>query len=94
MLKPLGARLTIKVIEPENIPNTTASGLVLPDKGKRPANQAIVIALGDGVTLKVKRGDKVWIREDTAAKLNPEDEESLIDEGNVVAVIYDNGIEL
>jgi len=64
MLKPLGDRVVIRVLEKEE---KTASGIYLPDTAKEKPSQGEVIAVGDGKVLdngersamEVKAGDKV-----------------------------------
>ena len=63
MLRPLGDRVIIKVVELEE---KTASGIVLPDSAKEKPQQGEILAVGNGriedgkrVELDVKVGDKV-----------------------------------
>ena len=63
MLKPLGDRVVIRVLEQEK----TASGIFLPDTAKEKPSQGEVVAVGPGkvqddgkrVALDVKVGDKI-----------------------------------
>ena len=64
MLKPLGDRVVIRVLEQEE---KTASGIFLPDTAKEKPSQGEVIAVGSGkllddgkrLALDVKVGDKI-----------------------------------
>jgi chaperonin GroES len=64
MIKPLGDRVVIKVLEREE---KTKSGIVLPDTAKEKPQEGKIIAVGTGkilengqrVALDVKEGDKV-----------------------------------
>ncbi|MDF1521951.1 MAG: co-chaperone GroES [Trueperaceae bacterium] len=63
-LKPLGDKVVVEVVEE---PQTTASGIVLPDSAKEKSQRGKVVAVGSGkllddgtrVTLEVKVGDTV-----------------------------------
>ena len=67
MLKPLGDRVVIRVLEQEE---KTASGIFLPDTAKEKPSQGEVIAVGSGkllddgkrLALDVKVGDKSFSR--------------------------------
>jgi chaperonin GroES len=64
MIKPLGDRVVIKVLEKEE---KTKSGIVLPDTAKEKPQEGKIVAVGTGkvldngprVALDVKEGDKV-----------------------------------
>jgi chaperonin GroES len=64
MIKPLGERVVIKVLEKEE---KTASGIVLPDTAKEKPQKGEIVAIGSGkllengqrVALEVKVGDRV-----------------------------------
>lgn len=64
MLKPLGDRVVIRVLEQEE---KTASGIFLPDTAKEKPSQGEIIAVGPGkvqddgkrIALDVKVGDKI-----------------------------------
>lgn len=87
---PVGQRLVVKVLDPESYPTQTEAGIILPPKGKRAANQAVVMRVGEDVKTKVNVGDRIWFQEGTAIQLNPEDEFSLIHELNVLAILADS----
>ncbi len=63
-LKPLGDKVVVEVIDE---PQTTASGIVLPDSAKEKSQRGTVVAIGSGkllddgnrVALEVKVGDTV-----------------------------------
>ncbi len=63
-LKPLGDKIVVEVIDE---PQTTASGIVLPDSAKEKSQRGKVVAVGSGklldngerVALEVKEGDTV-----------------------------------
>ena len=63
-LKPLGEKVVVEVIDD---PQTTASGIVLPDSAKEKSQRGKVVAVGSGkmlddgtrVALEVKVGDTV-----------------------------------
>jgi chaperonin GroES len=63
-LKPLGDKVVVEVVEE---PQTTASGIVLPDSAKEKSQRGKVVAVGSGkllddgtrVALEVKVGDTV-----------------------------------
>ena len=63
-LKPLGDKIVVEVIEE---PQTTASGIVLPDTAKEKSQRGKVLAVGSGklldngerVPLEVKEGDTI-----------------------------------
>lgn len=64
MIKPLGDRVVVKVLEREE---KTKSGIVLPDTAKEKPQEGKIVAVGTGkildngqrVALDVKEGDKV-----------------------------------
>lgn len=64
MLKPLGDRIVIELVEAEQ---TTAFGIVLPDSAKEKPQEGKVVAVGTGrvldngtrVALDVNEGDKI-----------------------------------
>lgn len=83
MLKPLGNRVLLEVVEEEE---TTPSGFVLPDSAKEKPNFAEVVAVGEGKLLdsgerlpvEVKVGDKVVFEKYAGTELTYEDKEYLV----------------
>jgi chaperonin GroES len=82
-LKPLSDRVVVKVLEAEE---TTASGIVLPDKAKEKPQEGKVMAVGTGkvldngskVEMEVKVGDKVIFSRYAGTEVKVESEEYLI----------------
>jgi chaperonin GroES len=82
-LKPLADRVVVKVLEAEE---TTASGIVLPDKAKEKPQEGKVMAVGTGkvldngskVEMEVKVGDKVIFSRYAGTEVKVEGEEYLI----------------
>ena len=68
MLKPLGDRIVIELVEEEE---KTASGIVLPDSAKEKPQEGKVVAVGTGrvtdngerVALEVSEGDSSYLLE-------------------------------
>jgi chaperonin GroES len=82
MIKPLGDRVVIKVLEREE---KTASGIVLPDTAKEKPQEGEVIAVGSGkyidgklVALDVKVGDRVIYSKYAGTEVKINNEEYLI----------------
>jgi chaperonin GroES len=93
MLKPLGDRVVIRVLEKEE---KTASGIYLPDTAKEKPSQGEVIAVGDGKVLdngersamEVKVGDKVIFSKYAGTEVKVDGQDLLIlSERDVLAVI-------
>lgn len=92
MLRPLGDRVIIKVVEQEQ---KTASGIVLPDSAKEKPQQGEIIAVGNGriedgkrVELDVKVGDQVIYSKYAGTEVKHMNEEYLIlRESDILAVI-------
>jgi chaperonin GroES len=93
MLKPLGDRVVIRVLEKEE---KTASGIYLPDTAKEKPSQGEVIAVGDGKVLdngersamEVKAGDKVIFSKYAGTEVKVDGQDLLIlSERDVLAVI-------
>ncbi len=92
-LKPLGDRIIVKVLEPEE---KTKGGIVLPDTAKEKPQQGKVIAVGTGrvldngktVPLEVKEGDKILFGKYSGDEVKVEVEDYLImRESDVLAII-------
>ncbi|MGI6091929.1 MAG: co-chaperone GroES [Veillonellaceae bacterium] len=93
MIKPLGDRVVIKVLEGET---TTKSGIVLPDTAKEKPQQGEVIAVGTGkvldngqrVALDVKAGDKIIFSKYAGTEVKFDGQEYLIvSERDILAVV-------
>ncbi len=93
MLKPLGDRIVIELVEEEQ---TTASGIVLPDSAKEKPQEGKVIAVGTGritdngekVALEVAQGDRVIYSKFAGTEVKYEGSDYLIlRESDVLAVV-------
>lgn len=93
MLKPLGDRVVIRVLEQEE---KTASGIFLPDTAKEKPSQGEVVAVGPGklqddgkrVTLDVKVGDKIIFSKYAGTEVKFEGTKYLIvSERDILAII-------
>ena len=92
-LKPLGDKIVVEVIDE---PQTTASGIVLPDSAKEKSQRGKVIAVGSGklldsgerVALEVNEGDTVVFAKYGGTEINLDGQELMIlSERDVHAVI-------
>lgn len=93
MLKPLGDRVVIELVESEE---KTASGIVLPDTAKEKPQEGKVVAVGTGrvlengerVSLEVAEGDKIIFSKYAGTEVKYEGTEYLIlRESDILAVI-------
>lgn len=93
MLKPLGDRVVIRVLEQEE---KTASGIFLPDTAKEKPSQGEVIAVGSGkllddgkrLALEVKVGDKIIFSKYAGTEVKFEGTDYLIvSERDILAII-------
>ncbi|MCP3028814.1 co-chaperone GroES [Halobacillus sp. A5] len=93
MLKPLGDRIVIELVEEEQ---TTASGIVLPDSAKEKPQEGKVVAVGTGrvtennerVALEVSAGDHVIYSKFAGTEVKFEGSEYLIiRESDILAVV-------
>lgn len=93
MLKPLGDRVVIRVLEQEE---KTASGIFLPDTAKEKPSQCEVVAVGPGklqddgkrVALDVKVGDKIIFSKYAGTEVKFEGTKYLIvSERDILAII-------
>ncbi|SHE84571.1 chaperonin GroES [Atopostipes suicloacalis DSM 15692] len=83
MLKPLGNRVLLELVEEET---TTPSGIVLPDSAKEKPQFAIVVAVGAGKlldsgersTIEVNVGDKVLFEKYSGSEVKYEGTEYLV----------------
>lgn len=93
MLRPLGDRIVIELIEAEE---KTASGIVLPDSAKEKPQEGKVVAIGTGrvlengtrVELDVKEGDRIIFSKYSGTEVKYENNDYLIlRESDVLAII-------
>lgn len=93
MLKPLGDRVIIRVLEQEE---KTASGIFLPDTAKEKPSQGEIVAVGPGkvqddgkrVALDVKVGDKIIFSKYAGTEVKFEGQNYLIvSERDILAII-------
>jgi chaperonin GroES len=93
LLKPLGDRIVIELIEAEE---KTAFGIVLPDSAKEKPQEGKVVAVGTGrvldngtrVELDVKEGDKIIFSKYAGTEVKYEGNEFLIlRENDILAII-------
>ncbi|MFC6040341.1 co-chaperone GroES [Paenisporosarcina macmurdoensis] len=93
MLKPLGDRIVIELIESEE---KSAFGIVLPDSAKEKPQEGKVLAIGTGrvlengarVELDVKEGDKIIFSKYAGTEVKYEGNEYLIlRENDILAII-------
>ena len=93
MLKPLGDRIVIELVETEE---KTASGIVLPDTAKEKPQEGKVVAVGTGrvldngerVALEVSVGDRIIFSKYAGTEVKYEGTEYLIvRENDILAVI-------
>lgn len=93
MLKPLGDRIVIKLVQTEE---KTASGIVLPDSAKEKPQEGKVVAVGTGrvldsgerVALEVSVGDRIIFSKYAGTEVKFEGTEYLIvRENDILAVI-------
>ncbi len=94
-LVPLSDRVVLKELEAEE---TTASGIIIPDKAKEKPQQAEVVAVGPGgfvdgekVEMNVKVGQKVIYSKyaGTEVKLG-EDKYTVVKESDILAVVEED----
>lgn len=92
-VKPLGERVLIKRLEPEE---RTAGGIVLPDTAKEKPRQGKVIEVGEGKLLgsgeraksSLKKGDKVVFTSYAGTEVKVDGEEYLLmSQDDVLAVL-------
>ncbi|MDQ0856590.1 MULTISPECIES: co-chaperone GroES [Bacillaceae] len=93
MLKPLGDRVVIELVQSEE---KTASGIVLPDSAKEKPQEGKVVAVGTGrvldngerVALEVAEGDRIIFSKYSGTEVKYEGSEYLIlRESDILAVI-------
>ena len=92
MLKPLGTRVVVKMVEAEE---TTKSGLIITSKSEEKSQIAEVIKVGPGieedgkkVPMQVKEGDKVVLNQYAGTTIKYEGEEYVIvKESDILAIV-------
>lgn len=93
MLKPLGDRLIIELVEQEE---KTASGIVLPDSAKEKPQEGRVVAVGNGrvteggerIALEVAEGDRIIFSKYAGTEVKYEGKEYLIlRQDDVLAIV-------
>ncbi len=93
MLKPLGDRIVIELIEAEE---KTSSGIVLPDSAKEKPQEGKIVAAGTGrvlengqrIELEVKEGDRIIFSKYSGTEVKYEGNEYLIlRESDILAII-------
>lgn len=91
MLKPLGNRVVVKMVEAEE---TTKSGLIITSKSEEKSQIAEVIKVGPGieedgkkVPMQVKEGDKVVLNQYAGTTVKYEGEEYIIVKQNDILAI-------
>ena len=93
MIKPLGDRVVIKVLEKEQ---KTMSGIVLPDTAKEKPQEGQIVAVGTGKVLDngqrvapdVKEGDKVIFSKYAGTEVKFDGQEYLIlSERDILAIV-------
>ena len=94
MLKPLGDRVVIELVESEE---KTASGIVLPDSAKEKPQEGKVVATGRGKLLEdgslrpldVKQNDRVLFSKYAGTDINIEGEEYLILREDEILAVFE-----
>ena len=93
MLKPLGDRLIIELVETEE---KTASGIVLPDSAKEKPQEGKVVAVGSGrvldngerIALEVSVNDRIIFSKYSGTEVKYEGKEYLIlRESDILAIV-------
>ncbi len=91
-LKPLGDRIIVKVIEPEEV---TKGGIILPDVAKEKPQVGEILAVGPGrvsdkgetIKMQVKTGDRVLFGKYSGTEITYESEKYLImHESDILAI--------
>jgi chaperonin GroES len=93
MIKPLGDRVVIELVEQEE---KTASGIVLPDSAKEKPQEGRIVAVGTGrvtdsgerVQLEVSEGDRIIFSKFAGTEVKYDGKEYLIlRESDILAVV-------
>lgn len=84
-LVPLADRLVLKQVAAEE---TTKSGIVLPGQSQEKPQEAIVVAVGEGVKANLAEGDKVIYSKYAGSNVKVDGEElMIIKEEDILAVL-------
>lgn len=92
-LKPLGDRVIVEIVDE---PQTTASGIVLPDTAKEKSQRGTVIAVGPGrlldsgdrAALEVSEGDTVMFAKYGGTEVSLDGKELMIlQERDIIAIV-------
>lgn len=93
MIKPLGDRVVIELVEQEE---KTASGIVLPDSAKEKPQEGVVVAVGAGrvtdngekIALEVSEGNRIIFSKFAGTEVKYDGSEYLIlRENDILAVV-------
>ncbi|NIK11758.1 co-chaperone GroES [Alkalibacillus almallahensis] len=93
MLKPIGDRVIVELVEEES---TTAGGIVLPDSAKEKPQEGKVVAVGSGrvtdngekIALEVSEGDRVVYSKFAGTEIEKDGKEYLVlRENDILAVV-------
>ena len=93
MLRPLGDKIVIELVETEE---KTISGIVLPDSAKEKPQEGIVVAVGNGkvydngqrVALEVQVGDRIIFSKYAGTEVKYDGKEYLIlRESDILAIV-------
>ncbi|MDF2947506.1 MAG: groS [Bacillales bacterium] len=93
MLKPLGDRVVIELVQSEE---KTASGIVLPDSAKEKPQEGVVVAVGAGrvldngerVQVEVAEGDRIIFSKYSGTEVKYQGKEYLVlREADILAVL-------
>jgi len=74
-IKPMGDRLLVKM---EQIQEKTAGGIFIPQTAQEKTQMAVVMAVGDDETIKVKKGDRILYDKYAGTTVKADGEELLI----------------
>ena len=74
-IKPMGDRLLVKM---EQIQEKTAGGIFIPQTAQEKTQMAVVQAVGDDETIKVKKGDRILYDKYAGTTVKTDGEEMLI----------------
>lgn len=81
---PLNKKILLKPLSGKSKEVKTSGGIILPQKEEFGLKKGIILALGDKVDLKLKKGDTVFYQDIGIDKV---DENILLDENKIIALI-------